>query len=215
MSPNLYSCIRTGVHWIWEQFSFKRITLARNILLLIFLKVTTLWRPITRHTRKKRWWRCELLPISGHISMVNALLWWLIIYLYGGSWTRISLLASSLRGLYCSRNMTLRWYTVPILPTWMQMDSPTNQVLHIKNWSEPCGMGIVIERRFQVGTQQPTLLCFLALLLRFRYKAWMMRLINLKLLQIYGRIFPYCISFRKGPFSCLFWWWKGIGLDIK
>jgi hypothetical protein len=28
----------------------------------------------------------------------------------------------------------------------------------------------------------------------------MMRLIDLKLLRIYGSIFPYCISFSRGPF---------------
>ena len=49
-------------------------------------------------------------------------------------------------------------------------------------------MRIVIERRFQVGLRLLTSLCFLALLLRFQYVARMMRLIDLKLLWIYGRI---------------------------
>ena len=44
--------------------------------------------------REKHWRRYELLFISGHISMVNVLFWWLTISRYGGSWGRISLLTS-------------------------------------------------------------------------------------------------------------------------
>ena len=69
--------------------------------------------------------------------------------------------------------------------------------------TRPGDMEIVIERRLLVGTQLLTSLYFLSRLLRFRYSAWMMRLIDLKLLRIYGEIFPYCISFSRGPFLCL------------
>ena len=62
--------------------------------------------------REKRWRRCGPLSISSHISMVSTLLWWLIINLYGGSWSRINLLASSSCGFYRSMSTTLRWYTV-------------------------------------------------------------------------------------------------------
>ena len=41
------------------------------------------------------------------------------------------------------------------------------------------------------------------------------RMINLKLLPIYGRIFPYCINFSRGPFLRLPRQWKGIALDIE
>ena len=77
------------------------------------------------------------------------------------------------------------------------------------------GMEIVIEMRFQVGTRLLTSLCSLTLLMKLRYKAWMMRLIDLKLLWIYGWIFSYCISFSKGPFCRLPRYCKGIGLDIE
>lgn len=68
----------------------------------------------------------------------------------------------------------------------------------------PGSTGIVIKRRFSVSTQLPISFCFLALLLRFQYMAQIMRPIDLKLLQIYGRIFAYCISFSKGRIPCLF-----------
>ena len=84
-----------------------------------------------------------------------------------------------------------------------------------ENLTGPSGMEIVIERRFQVGAQLLTSLYCLAWLLKFRYKTRMMRLIDLKLLRIYGRIFPYCIVFSMVPFLCLPRQWKGIRLDIK
>ena len=46
MSSNPSRYIRTGVHWVWKQFSFKMMTLADSILLLMLHKATTLWRPI-------------------------------------------------------------------------------------------------------------------------------------------------------------------------
>ena len=92
--PKFFCCIRNRVHWIWEQFSFKRINLTGIKLLLMFCKVTILWRPTIHPTKEKCWWQCGLLPISNHIFIVSALCWWLTISLYGGSWNQISLLAS-------------------------------------------------------------------------------------------------------------------------
>ena len=72
---NLSSCIRTRAYWVWEQFSLRKMTLAGNILLLTHRKATTRRRPIIPPMREKHWRRCGLLPISGHTSMVSALLW--------------------------------------------------------------------------------------------------------------------------------------------
>ena len=105
ISPNPSSCIRTGVHWVWEQFSLRMMTLDGSMLLLILHKAITLRRPNIHPTRKKFWRQCGLLPISTHIYVVSVLLWWLTINLYDGSWSRISLMASLPCGLYCSRSM--------------------------------------------------------------------------------------------------------------
>lgn len=96
--------------------------------------------------------------------------------------------------------------------TNLDADGLSCKVLWIMTWSGPHGMGIVMERRFLVGNSYlPHFV--LALLVRFWYRE--MRLIKLKLSRIYGRFFPYCISFIKGPFLWLFYPCKGIGLDTE
>ena len=90
-----------------------------------------------------------------------------------------------------------------------------NSVLQTKIWLEPCGMEILTERRFQFGTELRTSRCFLALPLRFWYRAWMIRLLDLKLLGIYGKIFPFCIDINREHFLCLSWWWKGLDWTLN
>ena len=182
MSPNPSSCIWTRVYWIWKQVSLRRMILIGSMLLHMLRQTITRRRPIICSMREKHWRRYEPLPISGYIFMVCALVWWLIISRYGGSWSRISLLASSLGRFYCFRSKTLRWCTVLGLPTWMQMDSHAIQVLRMRTWLGLGDMKIMIERQFQVGTRLLTSLYFLVWLLRFRYRVRMMRLIDLKLL---------------------------------
>ena len=117
------------------------MALAKSMLLLMLHKAATLQRPIICPTRKKLWRQCGLLPISSHISMVNALFWSLTISLYVGSWSQISLLESSPRGFSYSKSDILRWYTMPAIPTWMRMDSHTMKSLRMKTWPRPDGMG--------------------------------------------------------------------------
>ena len=54
-SPNPLSCIQTRVHWIWEQFSLWKMTMAGSMLLLMPREATTLRRPFIRPTREKCW----------------------------------------------------------------------------------------------------------------------------------------------------------------